>query len=72
MRRLMVTSITDSFRVLALLLGAALAAVLLLAVGLKPAEAAFPGVNGKIAFSSSTGSSGQELRRSFSRRRLPI
>ncbi len=37
---------------LALLLAAALAAGLLALVGPKPAEAAFPGANGKIAFAS--------------------
>jgi Tol biopolymer transport system component len=50
-RALMTTSgSTHRFRVLALLLGAALAVGLLLLVDTRPAGAAFPGTNGKIAF----------------------
>ena len=55
MRRAVMTtsSSTKHFRVLALLLGVALAASLLVLVaGTKPAEAAFPGTNGKIVFAN--------------------
>lgn len=54
MRRLTTMTRTDPLRaLLALLVAAAVAAGVLALVGTKPAEAAFPGVNGKIAFASS-------------------
>jgi hypothetical protein len=46
---------------LALLAAAALAAGLLALVGTKPAEAAFPGTNGDIAFTSSWDSNNFEI-----------
>lgn len=53
MRRATISRIrSHHFRALALLLAAALAAGLLALAGTKPAEAAFPEVNGQIAFSS--------------------
>ncbi len=52
MRRAKTISIPRFGALLALLLAAALAVGLLVLVGTKPAEAAFPGTNGKIAFSS--------------------
>ena len=54
MRRALTTTSksTDRFTALAVLFAVALAAGLLMLAGTKPAEAAFPGINGKIAFMS--------------------
>src|SRR5215210_9369963 len=54
MRRALTTTSksTDHFTALAVLFAVALAAGLLMLAGTKPAEAAFPGINGKIAFMS--------------------
>jgi Tol biopolymer transport system component len=54
MRRALTTTSksTDRFTALAVLFAVALAAGLLMLAGTKPAEAAFPGINGKTAFMS--------------------